>query len=154
MKNISKNITYKEATHSFTAKRFDIENIPDKEQLDNMMAIAEKIFQPLRRWVKGPIKINSFFRSDSLNKALGGASGSQHRKGMAIDIDDIYGRKTNKQMFDWIKANLNFDQLIWEFGDEKNPSWLHVSYINEDKNRNRVLIAEKEYGKTVYKIIK
>ena len=73
---------------------------------------------------------------------------------MAMDIDDVYGHKTNKEMFDWIRSHCNFDQIIWEFGNDDNPSWIHVSYIDVSKNRNRVLLAEKEFGKTVYKIIK
>ena len=99
-------------------------------------------------------KITSMFRSEELNKALGGASSSQHCKGMAMDIDDVYGHKTNAEMFNWICSHCNFDQIIWEFGDDKNPAWVHVSYQSVEKNRNRKLLAEKEFGKTVYKIIK
>ena len=151
---ISDHITLAEALHSNTAKRNGIDNIPNEEQTNNMIMLAEKIFEPLRLWVGGAIKINSFFRSEELNKALGGASSSQHCKGMAMDIDDVYGHKTNKEMFDWIRSHCNFDQIIWEFGNDDNPSWIHVSYIDVSKNRNRVLLAEKEFGKTVYKIIK
>jgi hypothetical protein len=154
MKRISKHITYAEAIHSNTAKRCGIENIPNEEQTKNMIELAEKIFEPLRLWAGGPIKITSMFRSENLNKALNGASSSQHCKGMAMDIDDVYGCKTNKEMFDWIRSHCNFDQLIWEFGDDDNPAWVHVSYQGEGKNRNRVLLAEKEFGKTIYKIIK
>ena len=71
-------------------------------------------------------------------------------RGQAIDIDDIYGHKTNKEMFNWIKENLDFDTLIYEFGNEENPDWLHVSYVNAEKNRNRVLRAVRENGKTKY----
>jgi hypothetical protein len=73
---------------------------------------------------------------------------------MAMDLDDVYGHKTNAEMFDWICDHCNFDQIIWEFGDDKNPAWVHVSYISVEKNRNRKLLAEKEFGKTTYKIIK
>ena len=151
---ISDHITLAESTHSNTAKRYGIDNIPNEEQTNNMKKIAEKIFEPLRLWVGGAIKINSMFRSEELNKAIGGASSSQHCKGMAIDLDDVYGHKTNAEMFGWIRSHCNFDQLIWEYGDDKNPSWIHVSYQSVDKNRNRVLLAEKEFGKTTYKIIK
>ena len=151
---ISDHITFAEAIHSNTAKRCGINNIPNEEQTNNMKKIAEKIFEPLRLWVGGAIKINSMFRSEELNKAIGGASSSQHCKGMAIDLDDVYGHKTNAEMFSWIRRHCNFDQLIWEFGDDNNPSWIHVSYQSVDKNRNRVLLAEKEFGKTTYKIIK
>ena len=151
---ISDHITFAEAIHSNTAKRYGIENIPNEEQTNNMKVLAEKIFEPLRLWVGGPIKITSMFRSEELNKAIGGSSSSQHCKGMAMDIDDVYGHKTNAEMFDWICNHCNFDQIIWEFGSDKNPAWIHVSYISVDKNRNRKLLAEKEFGKTVYKIIK
>ena len=152
-KNISKNITYAEAIHSQTAKRKGIDNTPNSYALQNMELLAEKIFEPLREWVGGPIKINSFFRSVELNEAIGGSSKSQHCQGRAIDIDDVYGHKTNAEMYNWIKENLNFDQMIWEFGTDDNPDWVHVSYVSEDGNRNRCLKAEKKDGKTVYSII-
>ena len=150
---ISEHITYKEATHSFTAKRLGIDNIPKEEHLWNMIMIASDIFEPLREWVGGAIKINSFYRSEKLNVAIGGAARSQHCNGQAIDIDDCYGHKTNAEMFEWIKKNLNFDQLIWEFGDDNNPDWVHVSYVGKLNNRNRVLRAYKENGVTKYKEI-
>ena len=153
MSNISKNITYKEAIHSNTAKRFGIDNEPSHEQIANMMTIAEMIFQPLRSYVGGPIKITSFFRSPKLNKAIGGSKTSQHCKGQAMDIDDVYGHKSNAEMFMYIKENLDFDQLIWEFGNDENPSWIHVSYVDAQENRNRCLQAYKENGKTKYKVI-
>jgi zinc D-Ala-D-Ala carboxypeptidase len=153
MERISKNITYKEAIHSNTAKRMGIENIPNEEQIANMFTIAEMIFQPLRSFVGGPIKITSFFRSPKLNQAIGGSESSQHCKGQAMDLDDVYGHKTNAEMFMYIRENLDFDQLIWEFGDEENPNWIHVSYVDKQKNRNRCLKAYKDNGKTKYKVI-
>ena len=153
MSNISKNITYKEAIHSNTAKRLGIDNEPSHEQIANMMTIATMIFQPLRSWVGGPIKITSFFRSPKLNKAIGGSKTSQHCTGQAMDIDDVYGHKSNAEMFMYIKENLDFDQLIWEFGNDENPSWIHVSYVDAQENRNRCLQAYKENGKTKYKVI-
>ena len=143
----------REATESYTAKRLGINNIPSDYQLTNMTGVAENIFEPLRKWVGGPIKINSFFRSPELNKAIGGSSKSQHCEGRAIDIDDVYGYKTNAEMYTWIKENLDFDQIIWEFGTDKNPDWVHVSYVSPDENRMRCLKAEKINGKTVYSII-
>ena len=53
-------------------------------------------------------------------------------------------------MFDFIKSKLDFDQLIYEFGNEENPDWVHVSYVNEEDNRNRILKAVRDKGKTVY----
>jgi zinc D-Ala-D-Ala carboxypeptidase len=153
MNRISKHITYKEATRSVTALRLGIENTPSDYQLQNMELIAEKIFEPLRRAVNGPIKINSFFRCEELNKAIGGSSRSQHCQGRAIDIDDFYGYVSNAYMYYYIKDNLDFDQLIWEFGTDTNPDWVHVSYVDSDSNRKRCLLAYKENGKTKYKDI-
>jgi len=150
---ISKHISGREAIESYTAKRKGIENIPSEYELVNMVAVAENVFEPLRKWVGGPIKINSFFRSAELNKAIGGSSKSQHCQGRAIDLDDVYGHKTNAEMFNYIKNNLDFDQLIWEFGTDENPNWVHVSYVSEDGNRRRCLKAEKVNGKTTYSII-
>ena len=150
---ISAHITYPEAIHSNTAKRKGIDNTPNPTQVENMKLLAEKIFEPLREWVGGPIKVNSFFRSEALNESIGGASSSQHCKGQAIDIDDVYGRKSNAEMYNWIKENLNYDQMIWEFGTDMQPNWIHVSYVSEEDNRNKCLKAYKEHGKTKYKII-
>ena len=149
---ISKHISYKEAVHSNTAKRRGIENKPNDDQLYNMAKVAHNIFEPLRLYVGGAIKINSFFRSEELNKAIGGSSKSQHCQGCAIDIDDIYGHKSNYQMFQYIRENLDFDQLIYEFGDADNPDWVHVSYVSSKENRNRVLRAVKNNGKTSYQV--
>jgi len=154
MERISKHISYKEATFSQTATRKDIDNMPNEEVLCRMKAVAENIFEPLRAHVGGPIKINSFYRSINLNVAIGGAKSSQHTRGEAIDIDDTFGHMSNKDMFEFIKDELDFDQLIWEFGDDNNPAWLHVSYVSNENNRRRVLKASKQQGKTVYNVIK
>ena len=150
---ISKHISFKEATISRTATRLDIDNEPNKEQLTNMKLVAEEVFEPLRKWAGGPIKINSFFRSPKLNKAIGGSGKSQHCKGYAIDLDDTFKHKTNAEMFNWIKDNLDFDQMIWEFGNDNNPNWVHVSYVSKKENRNRCLKAYKSDGKTAYALM-
>jgi hypothetical protein len=150
---LSKHISDKESTYSITALRLGLDNTPGDYEYSNMELLAEKIFEPLRKYVGGPIKINSFYRGPELNKAIGGSSKSQHCEGRAIDIDDTYGYKTNAEMYKWIKENLNFDQMIWEFGDDNNPAWVHVSYVSEDQNRNRCLKAYKENSKTKYKVI-
>ena len=150
---ISRHISYKEGVYSRTATRLNIDNKPNDDQMQNMCLIAEEVFEPLRVWVGGPIKINSFFRSPELNKAIGGSTKSQHCHGQAIDLDDTFGRATNAEMFDFIKENLDFDQMIWEFGDDNNPNWVHVSYVSEDANRRRCLLAYKDNGKTKYKVI-
>jgi hypothetical protein len=133
--------------------RRGIKNNPNAEQMENMITIAEEVFEPLRMWVGGPIKINSFFRSPELNKAIGGSGKSQHCHGQAIDIDDTFGKMSNAEMYEFIKENLDFDQIIWEFGDDDNPDWVHVSYVSAEENRKRCLKAYKEKGKTKYAVI-
>ena len=150
---ISKHISYKEGVYSITAIRRGIDNTPDDDQLSNMELVAEEVFEPLRSYVGGPIKINSFFRCPELNTAIGGSHKSQHCKGQAIDIDDNYGRVNNAEMYHFIKEHLDFDQLIWEFGDDDNPNWVHVSYVSSEDNRNRCLKAYKDKGKTKYMVI-
>ena len=150
---ISKHVSYKEGVYSMTATRRGIDNVPNDEQLSNMELIAEKIFEPLRKYVGGPIKINSFFRCPKLNKAIGGSKTSQHCKGLAMDIDDTFEVVANSDMYNYIKNNLDFDQLIWEFGDDDNPNWLHVSYVSKEDNRNRCLRASKSGGTTLYSVI-
>ena len=151
--SISQHISYKESVYSRTATRLGIDNEPNDEQMKNMLNIAQEVFEPLRMWVGGPIKINSFFRSPELNKAIGGSTKSQHCHGQAIDLDDTFGRATNAEMFEFIKEHLDFDQMIWEFGDDNNPNWVHVSYVSPQENRNRCLKAYKENSKTKYMVI-
>ena len=148
MKKISKHISYKEAVRSDYAKKHKIENEPNDEQLENMQLIAEKVFEPLREWVGGPIKVNSFFRSEELNTGIKGSLTSQHLKGQAIDLTTM-GLKTNLEIFNYIKDNLDFDQVIWEYG-RKNPVWIHVSY--KAKNNRKQALVIREVGQ--YKIYK
>ena len=150
---ISEHVSLKEGIRSHTATRLNINNIPSELDLINMKTIAQQVFEPLRKWVDGPIAINSFYRSPKLNSAIGGSTSSQHCIGCALDIDDTYGYKTNAEMFEYIKCNLDFDQMIWEFGSDDNPDWVHVSYTSEDTNRRRILKATKINGKTNYTII-
>ena len=144
MKRISKHISYKEAVGSNYAKQKGIKNKPNEDQVENMKLLAKEVFEPLREWVGCPIRVNSMFRSLELNTALKGSKTSSHMKGEAMDITSMAcGKencKSNLDMFHYIKDNLDFDQLIWEFG--KEPKWLHVSY-NKDKNRKQVLVTKK-----------
>ena len=153
MEKISKHVSYREGVYSTTALRLGLNNDPSDDHLQNMKLLSEKIFEPLRMYVGGPIKINSFYRGPELNKAIGGSSKSQHCNGQAMDIDDTYGVMSNATMYKWIKENLDYDQMIWEFGDDKNPNWVHVSYVNPGENRNRCLKAYREDGKTKYMVI-
>ena len=124
---ISKHITYLEATHSDTAKAKGIANIPNEVQLAAMRLVAEKCFEPLREWYGKPIRINSFFRSVELNKAVKGSKTSDHVKGMAIDLD-AGSNAENLKLFNWLKDNVEFSQLIHEYGDKSGPEWVHISY--------------------------
>ena len=148
---LSKNLTLDEATKSATAIKNGISNKPSGEHLSNLMAIAQNVFQPVRDHFGKPIAITSGYRSQALNDLIGGASGSQHSKGEALDLDaDVFGGLENYQLFHYIKDNLAFDQLIWEFGTDENPDWVHVSY-KANNNRGEVLICVKQNGKTIYK---
>ena len=147
---LSKNLMLSEMLRSESAKRKGIKNIPTSEHIDNMIALAINVFQKARDHFGIPIHISSGYRSKELNKAVGGSQTSQHSKGEALDADMDNTPVTNAQLFHYIKDNLEFDQLIWEFGTSKNPDWVHVSYVKNGKNRKQVLIAKKIAGKTTY----
>jgi hypothetical protein len=149
---ISKHLSLAEITRSDTAKRRGINNTPTPEHLENFKLLAEKVFEPIREHFKVPIHISSGYRSKALNTAIKGSLSSQHCSGEAIDIDmdGSANGVTNAQVFNYIKDNLNFDQLIWEFGTTSNPDWVHVSYESTGKQRKQVLRATKQDGKTVY----
>jgi len=149
---ISEHVSYNEAVHSDTAKRLGIVNVPNEEQLSNMVVTVEKIFEPIRNKFNVPIFISSFFRSKQLNRAIGGSNSSQHCEGKAMDIDsDRYNEITNSDIFYYIKNNVDFDQLIWEFGTSINPDWVHASYESPTKNRKEILVAFKQGKKTKYR---
>lgn len=138
---ISKHITLTEATKSQTAIRKGIDNTPNESQIESMKLVAEMCFEPLREWYGKPIGISSFFRSAALNRAVKGSPRSQHCKGQAIDIDaDIFNNGiTNRDIYQWLVDNVDFDQIIWEYGDDNNPAWVHVSYVGNGNNRKQQL---------------
>jgi hypothetical protein len=151
---LSKNLSLAEVTKSATAIKRGIANEPTITHLENLKAIAEKIFQPIREEFMCPIAVTSGYRSRDLNDAIGGSSRSQHCYGEALDLDaDVYGVITNKDIFHYIQDNLNFDQLIWEFGTDEEPAWVHVSYRRNGGNRKAVLKAIKKEGRTMYQHI-
>jgi len=149
---ISEHLDLSEVTRSETAKRKGISNEPTAEHLENFKKLAENIFEPIRNHFNVPIHISSGYRSKALNTSIGGSLTSQHCSGEAIDIDmdGSSNGVTNKMVFDFIKANLNFDQMIWEFGNSSNPDWVHVSYESTGKQRKQVLKATKVGGATKY----
>ena len=147
---LSKHLSLAEIMRSETAKRNGISNMPTEEHLENFKLLAEKVFEPIREHFKVPIHISSGYRSKALNTAIKGSLSSQHCSGEAIDIDMDGTSITNAQIFNYIKDNLSFDQLIWEFGTDKNPDWVHVSYESTGKQRKQILKALKVNGKTSY----
>jgi zinc D-Ala-D-Ala carboxypeptidase len=147
---LSTNLSLAEVTRSETAKRRGISNMPTAEHIENFKKLAINIFQPIREHFGKPILISSGYRSAELNKAIGGSLSSQHCSGEAIDIDMDGTDITNKQIFDYIKDNLNFDQMIWEFGTDANPDWVHVSFAANRSQRKQILVAKKVNGRTTY----
>ena len=150
---LSEHLDLSEVTRSESAKRNGISNMPTAEHIANFKLLAENIFEPIRNHFRVPIIISSGYRSKELNASLKGASlTSQHCQGEAIDIDmdgSPHG-VTNRMVFDYIKDNLVFDQLIYEFGDANNPDWVHVSYESTGNQRKQILRATRSNGKTAY----
>ena len=142
--NLSKHVTRKEFERSDVATKFSIPNSMNEAQLKSAIALCENVFEPIRAKVGKPIRINSGFRSLAVNKRIGGASSSQHCKGEAMDLD-----LTSRELFEWIIKNVEYDQIIFEFGDDKNAAWFHISY-RKGNNRKQALRAIKVGGATQY----
>ena len=139
---ISKHLTLEELTRSQTATRKRINNKAPMHVIENLKLLAEKVFEPTRKHFGKPIRISSGYRSVALNKEIGGSKNSQHIQGQAIDIQGTNGI-TNLEIFNYIKDNLIFDQLINEYPNSKGePSWVHVSY-SRLRNRKMVLTIGK-----------
>ena len=147
---ISEHLSLSEVIRSESAKRNGISNMPTAEHIENFKILATKVFEPIREHFGVPIRISSGYRSKELNRLIKGSSSSQHCKGQAIDIDmdGTSNGVTNTDVFNYIKDNLPFDQMIWEFGNEDNPDWVHVSYVPE--GRKQILKAVKIKGQTKY----
>ena len=150
---LSEHLSLNEVTTSGTAKRLGIDNTPTPEHLANLKLVAEKIFEPIRKHFGKPIKVSSGYRSKALNAAVPGSSlTSQHCSGEALDLDQdgMTTGITNKMVFEYVKNNLNFDQLIWEFGTDSNPDWVHVSWESTGKQRKQILKATRVNGVAKY----
>jgi hypothetical protein len=149
---LSEHLSLSEVTRSESAKRNGISNMPTEAHIENFKLLADKVFEPIRNHFRCPIHISSGYRSAELNKCIGGSATSQHCSGEAIDIDmdGSSNGVTNKMVFDYIKDTLDFDQLIWEFGTDANPDWVHVSYESSGKQRKQILKAIRTNGKTSY----
>ena len=140
--NLSKHVTLKEFQASGLATLRNLNNEMSESQIASAKLLCENVFEPLRLYLNTPIQISSGFRSVQINKMIGGSATSQHTKGEAMDL------QIKAKVFHFIKDKLEFDQLIWEFGNDENPAWVHVSYSS--KNRKQVLKATKKNGKTIY----
>jgi zinc D-Ala-D-Ala carboxypeptidase len=163
MKRPSTNTTWAEVTKSKTAERYGIDNTPTPTHKSNLVAICQSIFEPCREFIGGPLHISSGYRSRALNnKTPGGSLTSDHLTGNALDLDcDHFGIGTNADLFEFIKDNLQFSQLIWEHGDnpmktnkaDPQPSWVHVSFFQDQaKNKREVLVASRDAaGRTIYR---
>ena len=147
---ISEHLDLSELTRSDSAKRNGISNMPTAEHIENLKNLAENVFEKVRNHFGKPIRISSGYRSKELNAKIGGSSTSQHCTGEAIDIDMDGTDISNKEVFDFIKNNLIFDQCIAEYPTKKNISWVHVSWESKGKQRKQILVAKKVNGKTTY----
>ncbi len=148
---LSRNLSLGEFTNSQTAKRRGIDNTPTEKHLEAAKVLAENIFQPIREHFGCPIYISSGYRSEALNEAIGGSKTSQHSKGEAIDIDMDYRKgPDNEEIFFFIRDNIDFDQMIWEFGDADRPDWVHVSYNSDGKQRGQILAAKRNSKGKIY----
>ena len=142
--HLSDHFSKKEVTYSTTAEKYKIDNTPSKEQWKRIQILIDEVLEPVRVGLDKPIIVNSVFRSAKLNERVKGAGTSQHlaNKGAAADIE--CPSLGNKELFDYILTNLDFDQLIWEYGDKNAPDWVHVSFVSKEKNRNQVLRCVKD----------
>ena len=148
---LTENLSLAEVTKSATAIRMGIANTPSATHLIALKEVSKNIFQPCREHFGKPLAVTSGYRSEALNEDINGSKTSQHSKGEALDLDaDVFGGFSNAELFNYIKDHLDFDQLIWEFGNNNNPAWVHCSYKTRG-NRNEVLIAIKTNGKTTYR---
>ena len=152
---LSKNFSLVELTKSQTAERKGISNDPSPDHPENLRLLCERVLQPIRDHFNHVVSVSSGYRSPALCQAIGSSMDSQHAKGMAADFE-IYGTPNN-EIFNWVKNNLMFDQMILEFWneDEPNSGWLHVSYNPESsENTKECLRAYKdEDNRTRYKPI-
>lgn len=150
---LTEHLSLAEVIKSGTAKRLGIDNSPTPEHLGSLLLIAENVFEPVRQHFGKPLYVSSGYRSEALNKAIKGSSRSQHCKGEALDLDaQVYGGFTNKELFEYIRDNVVFDQMIWEFGTDEEPDWVHVSYT-KGKNRGEMLRVERVNGMNQYRVI-
>ena len=151
---IGKYLTLEECCKSATAIRLGIDNKPNQQQIIALQTLATNVYDKVCEKFLLKIPVTSAFRSKALNDAISGSSGSsQHMRGeaMDLDLDGTTNGVLNVQIFNYIRFNLDFDQLIWEFGTDSNPDWVHVSYDVAGKNRRNVFKGFRANGRTHYK---
>ena len=148
---LTKNFSLREFTKSNTAARLGIDNTPTDEHIKNLALLCENVLQPLREALGQPIRITSGYRSEALNNSIGGSKTSDHSFGRAADLEFyVEGKEDNAKLYETIKLlNFDFYQVIWEFGDEEQPDWIHIAY-RKDNPKKQCLRAVKEQGKTKY----
>lgn len=139
MTRISENFTLEEFTASATARAMGIANTPTTEQICNICALVHNVLQPLRNFYGGEVKIGSGFRSQRLNKAVGGVSNSQHMNGEAADLCIDGNIERGKTWISIIRARCDFDQLIWEHNPKTGSYWVHVSHRSDGHNRHQFI---------------
>lgn len=121
--------------HELSQTGTGLPNNPSPQVIARLRALGDNVLDPLREAMGFPIRVNSGYRSPQVNRAVGGSPSSQHIRGEAADITC----RDNARAFRYIKEHLDFDQLIWERGDDKAPRWIHVSYRTDRPNRKQVL---------------
>ena len=150
---LSENFSLNEFTKSQTATRHNIDNTPSMTEILNLTSLCERVLQPVRNNFQKPMIISSGFRCKELNTKIGGSATSQHVIGQAADIE-VLGI-SNLELSDWIHNNLNYDQLILEFYNEKegpNSGWVHVSFNNESNRHEYKEAYKNEQGQTRYRL--
>lgn len=143
-KHLSKNFTLAE----LAITGINLPNTPTEVEIANLQTLVTNVLQPVRDMIGGPVKVNSGYRSPAVNRAISGATNSQHCKGEAADLDTT----DNARLFYLLRDKLPFDQLIWEAGNDAQPDWVHVSY-REGHNRKQVLKMKVVGGKKKYEVI-
>lgn len=143
MEQFTKNFSYDELIASATAKRLGLDNTPNEQEKEKLRQLAIDLLQPIRDAWRSPIIINSAFRSEAVNKAVGGVKNSQHRLGEAADVT-IGGKERNKKLFNFIVKLINQKKIyVGQLIDEYNYSWIHISLPRTNGKQNNQILHLK-----------
>ena len=149
---ITEHFSFKELTRSETARRLGLQNVPSAAEMANIQYTAEQL-EKIRAYVGRGIVVTSCFRSERVNKAVGGSTTSAHRFGLAADCDAIgltslaFAKEIIKMRDE---GEIKFDQLILEFPERGDGAWVHIGFRRNSPMRNQIMTATKKNGKTVY----